>query len=148
MNNRTDIPRDVLNEAMEAWRKTAPADSLSESSRSALFLEVQAIGETSGSYLPRLTQAWRWAFLGSIPVVALAAMLMVAVDRHPATAQLAAAKIGNQVVFTLSNGRTDHVLYRSTDPHAFDRAAAVKMARNKYTESAAGGPALVFYRID
>jgi hypothetical protein len=51
-------------------------------------------------------------------------------------------------VFTLANGKTEHLIYRSTDPQSFDRSSAVKMARNRYTEDATGGPTLVFYKID
>jgi hypothetical protein len=61
---------------------------------------------------------------------------------------LTAAKIHGQLVFTLANGKTDHLVYRSTDPQSFDRSEPVRMAGNKYTEDATGGPALVFYRID
>lgn len=142
---------DILDEALAAWRKSNNDEALSPSARTALFDDVRVLGEAAQApFVPSLTRAWRWAFLGSVPVVALAAVLMVAGGGHsPASAApLAAAKVSGQVVFTLANGKTDHLVYRSTDPQSFDRTAAVKMARNRYSENATGGPNLVFYRID
>jgi hypothetical protein len=102
-------------------------------------------------FVPSLARAWRWAFLGSVPVVALAAVLMLAGDHGrqlTMSPKLSAAKVDGQLVFTLANGKTEHTIYRSTDPQTFDRSSAVKMARNRYAEVATGGPTLVFYRID
>jgi hypothetical protein len=83
-------------------------------------------------------------------LVALAAVLITVGDRggQVASPRLSASKVNGQLVFSLANGKTNHLVYRSTDPHAFDRSTAVKMARNQYTEDATGGPTLVFYRID
>jgi len=141
---------DVLDEAVAVWRSSHEDETLSESAKAGLFCEVRTLDEAAGApFSPSLTRAWRWAFLGSVPVVAIAAVLMVAGDHRPATAaHLAAAKVNGQLVFTLANGKTDHVLYRSTDPQMFDRSLPVKMARNRYSENATGGPSLVFYRID
>ena len=143
---------DILDEALAAWSGTSQDETLSGQSRTALFSEVRSMGEGSDAvFVPSLTRAWRWAFLGSVPVVALTAVLMVAgnPERQLGVAtQLSAAKVHGQLVFTLANGNTHHLIYRSTDPQSFDRSAAVKMARNRYTEDATGGPTLVFYRID
>jgi hypothetical protein len=146
MSNR----KPILEEALTAWRETSKDEVLADSTRGALFNEIQALGEAAEApFVPSLARAWRWAFLGSVPVVALTAVLILAGGHHPAAdSRLAASKVDGQVVFTLANGRADHVIYRSTDPYSFDRAAAVKMARNRYTENASGGPSLVFYRID
>ena len=142
----------ILDDALAAWRETSADEALSGPARTALFSEVQAMGNGSNeAFVPGLTRAWRWAFLGSVPVVALTAVLMVAGDgenRLVAAPQLTAAKVHGQLVFTLDNGATDHTIYRSTDPQSFDRSGAVKMSRNRYTENATGGPTLVFYRID
>ena len=143
---------DILDDALAAWRGTAQDETLSGPARTALFSEVRSMGEGSdAAFVPGLTRAWRWAFLGSVPVVALSAVLMVAGDHGSQLAvapQLSAAKVHGQLVFTLANGNANHVICRSTDPQAFDRSAAVKMARNRYSEDATGGPTLVFYRID
>ena len=144
--------KDILDDAMTAWCGTSQDETLSGPARTALFSEVRSMGEGSDeAFVPSLTRAWRWAFLGSVPVVALTALLIVAGEngRTAGTAaHLSTAKVHGQLVFTLANGTTGHVIYRSTDPQSFDRSAAVKMARNRYTEDATGGPALVFYRID
>ena len=143
---------EILDDALAAWRETSKDETLSSQARTALFSEVRSMGEgSSEAFVPGLTRAWRWAFLSSVPVVALTAVLMVAGDHGKQLAiapQLSAAKVNGQLVFTLANGKTDHVIYRSTDPQTFDRSAAVKMARNRYSENATGGPTLVFYRID
>jgi len=148
----TSQKNDLLDDAVAAWRRDTQDETLSESARTALFSEVRAMGDGSGAvFVPNLTRVWRWAFLGSVPVVALTAGLLMIGDRgRPVTSapQLTAAKVQGQLVFTLSNGKTEHLVYRSTNPQSFDRASAVKMARNQYVEDATGGPALVFYRID
>ena len=143
---------DILDDALAAWRGTSPDETLSGAARTALFSDVREMGQRDDkAFVPGLTRAWRWAFLGSVPVVAIAAVLMVAGEhgRPIGTApRLSSAKVGGQLVFTLANGKTEHLIYRSTDPQLFDRSAAVKMAKNRYAEDATGGPNLVFYRID
>ena len=145
-----NTPKDILDDALAAWRETSEDETLSGSARTNLFGDVRALGDASQApFVPSLARAWRWAFLGSLPVVALTTVLMVAGDRGPAaSSHLAAAKVSGQVVFTLANGTAEHLVYRSTDPQSFNRTEAVKMARNRYSENATGGPTLVFYRID
>ena len=148
-----DTPKnDILDDALAAWRGASQDETLSGEARTALFSEVRSMGQGSGgAFVPSLTRAWRWAFLGSVPVVAITAVLILAGDHarpFRAAPQLSAAKVHGQLVFTLANGKTDHLIYRSTDPQSFDRSAAVKMARNRYAEDATGGPTLVFYKID
>jgi hypothetical protein len=142
--------KDILDEALDAWRANADDEALSGAARTALFDSVRASdGADQAPFLSGLTRAWRWVFLGSVPVVALSAVLFIAGDHRPATgSRLAASKIDGQVVFTLANGRAEHLVYRSTDPQTLNRAAAVRMAQNRYSENATGGPTLVFYRID
>ena len=143
---------EILDDALAAWRETSKDETLSDTSRTGLFSEVRSMGDGSNEvFVPGLTRAWRWAFLSSVPVVALTVVLMVAGDdgTQVGTApQLSAAKVHGQLVFTLDNGASNHLIYRSTDPQTFDRSDAVKMSRNRYTEDATGGPTLVFYRID
>ena len=143
---------EILDDALAAWRETSKDEALSGPARTALFSEVRSMGDGSNeAFVPGLTRAWRWAFLSSVPVVALTAVLMVAGDHGKQLGmppQLSAAKVHGQLVFTLANGTTNHLIYRSTDPQTFDRSAAVKMASNRYSENATGGPTLVFYRID
>lgn len=143
---------DILDDALAAWRGASRDEMLSGPARTALFNEVRSMGqEPGGTFVPSITRAWRWAFLGSVPVVAIATVLFVTGDRgrHVVSApHLNASKVNGQLVFTLANGKTEHLIYRSVDPQSFDRSAAVKMARNRYAEDATGGPTLVFYKID
>jgi hypothetical protein len=146
-----DAPKhDILDDALAAWRGESKDETLSGAARAALFTEVRSMSEgREAAFVPALTRAWRWAFLGSVPVVAIASALMVAGSHKPVTAaHLSAAKVDGQVVFTLANGKTTHMVYRSTDPQAFDKTSAVKMAGNRFSDEATGGPNLVFYRID
>ena len=149
MDNRK---QDLLDNALAAWRETSKDETLSGPARTSLFGEVQSMGDGSNNaFVPGLTRAWRWAFLSSVPVVALTVVLIVAGNHGTQLGiapQLSAAKVHGQLVFTLPNGSANHLIYRSTDPQTFDRSAAVRMARNRYTEEATGGPTLVFYRID
>jgi hypothetical protein len=142
---------DILDQAVAAWRERTPAETLSSTARTNLFSEIQSGEERSGlGFVPSIARAWRWAFLGSVPVVAIATVLIMVGDRgrEVATSHLTATKVDGELIFTLQNGRTDHLVYRSTDPRSFDRADAVKMVANSYAENATGGPNLVFYRID
>jgi hypothetical protein len=141
---------DILAEALGAWREVSQDETLSGAARTALFDEVRSLEQgRETSFVPSLTRAWRWAFLGSVPVLAIAAVLMVVGDHEaPTTARLSAAKIDGRVVFTLANGKTNHTVYSSTDPSNFDRSTAVRMAGNRFTDETTGGPNLVFYRID
>jgi hypothetical protein len=143
---------DILDDALAAWRSTHQEETLSGAARTALFDEVRSIGDGQEemSFVPALTRAWRWAFLGSVPVIAIAAVLISAGDHHPVSvmSRLSATKVDGQVVFTLANGGTNHMVYRSTDPQEFRKSSAVKMAGNRFTDETTGGPNLVFYRID
>jgi hypothetical protein len=145
------MEKNLLDTALAAWRESSQDETLSERSRTALFAEVRSMEGAEGVFVPSVTRAWRWAFLGSVPVVAITAVLVLTGDHlQPlgTNPQLTASKVHGQVVFTLANGKTEHLIYRSTDPQSFDRSSAVKMAKNRYTEDATGGPALVFYKID
>ena len=142
---------DILTDALAAWREGSQDETLSGAARTALFDEVRALEQgREASFVPSLTRAWRWAFLGSVPVVAIAAALLVGGDHQvpTTTARLSAAKVDGQVVFTLANGRSQHTVYSSTDPRSFSPSTGVKMSGNRFTEEATGGPNLVFYRID
>src|SRR5260221_8950305 len=102
----------ILDDALVAWRRSAKDETLSRVARTALFDDVRSLGDGSGvTFVPGLTRAWRWAFLGSVPVVAIAAVLMVAGDHRPASPpRLSASKVDGQVIFTLANGKTDHLV--------------------------------------
>ncbi|HEX4825672.1 MAG TPA: hypothetical protein VFV19_15325 [Candidatus Polarisedimenticolaceae bacterium] len=141
---------DILDDAVAAWRAESQDETLSGAARTALFDEVRAMGQgREAAFIPALTKAWRWAFLGSVPVLAIASALFVATERHPSPmAHLSAAKVDGQVVFTLANGNSSHVVRRSTDPRGLSNASPTHMAGNRYTDEATGGPNLVFYRID
>jgi hypothetical protein len=145
-----DTRNDILNDAVAAWRESTRDEALSGSSRTALFDDVRSLGKgAQAPFVPSVTRAWRWAFLGSLPVVALASMLMIGGDHRPdVSGRLTASKVNGHLVFTLANGKTDHVIYRSTNPESFDRLAPIKMSQNTYNEVVTGGPTLVFYRID
>lgn len=142
--------QDILDDAVAAWKTTERPETLSDGARSYLFDEVRSIGSgRDNAYVPAVSRAWRWAFLGALPVVGMAAVLILAGGQHAAqSAKLTASKVDGQVVFTLANGKTGHMVYRSTRPDEFERSSGVKMAGNRYSDEATGGPNLVFYRID
>jgi len=142
--------QDILDEALAAWRAESKDEVLLGVDRTALFDDVRSMAQgREAAFVPALARAWRWAFLGSVPVVTIAVALMIVGDRHPTTtARLTAAKVDGQVVFTLANGNSEHTVTKSTDPQPFSRRSAVKMAGNRFTDEATGGPNLVFYRID
>ena len=145
MNQAND---DVIRAARRAWEAVTPQESLPESRKAALFNEIRREAKDA-PYVPLFVRGWRWAFVGSLPVLAIAAVLIVSGERsHPTLAQLTASKVNGEVVFTLANGRTNHVVYSSTDPRFFGGAEAEPLRRNSFRVDANEGPALVFYRID
>jgi hypothetical protein len=147
-----DSQDDLLQAARRAWEAVTPQESLPQDRKAALFNEVRRIGEETrqAAYVPLVVRGWRWAFVGSLPVLAIAAVLIVAGDRSQPTtmARLSAEKVDGQVVFTLANGQRDHVVYRSTDPSSFSASDAERLRSNTFAVDANEGPALVFYRID
>ena len=145
MNQTND---DVIQAARRAWEAVTPQESLPESRTAALFNEIRREAQDT-PYVPLLIRGWRWAFVGSLPVLAIAATLIVSGERsHPTLAQLTASKVNGEVVFTLANGRTDHVVYSSSDPSSFRGAEAEPLRSNSFRVDANDGPAVVFYRID
>ena len=135
----------ILDDALAAWRETSADEALSGPARTALFSEVQAMGNGSNeAFVPGLTRAWRWAFLGSVPVVALTAVLMVAGDgenRLVAAPQLTAAKVRGQLVFTLDQAfGNQHTIARfrlttTTSPAPLRRAPRISSSSSPITKA-------------
>lgn len=147
-----DSNDDRIQAAMKAWNDVTPQESLPQDKKAVLFNEIRRIGDEAreSAYVPLLVRGWRWAFVGSLPVLAIAAVLIVAGDpndRH-AMARLTAEKVDGQVVFTLANGKARHIVYSSTDPSSVDVSSAKPLSGNRFSVDANEGPALVFYRID
>jgi hypothetical protein len=144
-----DSNDDLIQAARRAWEAVAPQESLPESRKAALFNEIRREAQDA-TYVPIIVRGWRWAFIGSLPVLAIAAVLITFGDRTPQAqmARLSAEKVDGQVVFTLANGKARHVVCASTDPSSFNGSAAEPLRSNSFSVDANEGPALVFYRID
>jgi len=144
-----DLNDDRIQAARRAWQAVAPQESLPQDRKAALFNQIRQESEQA-AYVPLAVRGWRWAFMGCLPVIATAVILLAFGDRTPQThmARLSAEKVDGQVVFTLANGKARHVVYASTDPSSFNRSEAEPLQSNRFSVDANGGPALVFYRID
>ena len=144
-----DLNDDVIRAAQRAWTAVTPQESLPENRKAVLFNQIRQEADRS-AYVPLAVRGWRWAFAGSLPVLATAALLLAFGDRTPQAhmARLSAEKVDGQVVFTLANGKARHVVYASTDPRSFRDATVEPLQANSFKVDADGGPNLVFYRID
>ena len=143
-----DSKDDLFQEARRAWKAVTPQESLPEARKAALFNEIRR--ESEAAYVPLLVRGWRWAFVGSLPVLAIASVLIFAGNQSTPTslAQLSVSKVDGQVVFTLANGREDYVVRSAADPRSLGASDAEPLHNNTFTVDANEGPALVFYRID
>jgi hypothetical protein len=130
---------------LKTWRESNRDETLSSDVRSSLFIQVRAMGAEA------VSGWWRFVVVGAIPLVALATLLVLGARNDLSvtkSGKLTASKVDGHVVFTLANGKKQHLVFRSTDPRSFNPAAGVRMTANRFEVDATGGPNLVFYRID
>ena len=142
-----------LNAALEAWRgaRRSP-ETLSASSRTELFRRVTATGPAPYSATSLFPPVRRWAAAAGIPLaltVGLAWLGERAGTPTPSGIRIQAVKQGEEVVFTIADGRSVHQVRKSEDPSAFDSASAVRVKNGgSFRDDADSGADLVIYRID
>lgn len=127
-------------------------DRLSDAARNRIVEAAwQESRDAAEVFEPRFRPA-RWLVLvGAVPVAA-AALVILSSNLGDGTSHEArftgAEKNGDEVVFTIADGRGPHTVVKSTDPTRFNPAAAASTDGGRYTDQANNGPVLVFYRID
>ena len=140
----------ALSEAVSALRDELPNETLSDAARSILFATVR--DETGPGFRSRLRVGARWAIIGALPVVALVVLVSLA-PRENRVAQarplrLNAAKVGNEVIFTIQNGSTEHRVLKSSSPSGFNSASELPVIGGRFRDRADAGADIVFYRVD
>lgn len=144
----------VLAEATSRLRDSLGAgESLSaESWERILSLAAATPARFEKALKPLFVPAFRLAVAACAPVVVAAAVgAVVFLNRSGSgegAAALRAQKVGDQVVFTIANGKSVHYVYRSTDPGRFDPSSAVRVEGGQFAERATNSPGIVFYRIE
>jgi hypothetical protein len=147
----------VLTDAVQALRshEADSAESLSDASRSRVFQAVTE-GDPVPPAVARLFTPWRRMALASVaPVLLVVAVVGWLGLRGEATAPEGAlpvgvevAKVGDQVVFRISNGDRAHFVSRSERPDRFEAADRARVSGGSYADPLNDDAGLVFYRID
>jgi hypothetical protein len=142
-----------VNSALEAWRGTHRGqETLSPAARAKLFTRVTSPASAPFGTTTLFPPVRRWALGAGIPLVLTVGLAWLGgrVDRpEPVGVRIEAAKQGDDVVFTIADGRRVHQVRKSDNPTEFERAAAVRIRNGgSYRDGAEAGGDLVFYRID
>jgi hypothetical protein len=142
-----------LKAALAAWRGEGPEEEkLSASSRSELFRRVQSPGSAPFGTVTLFPPVRRWVLAAGIPLVLTAGLAWLGGrvgEPAPPGVRIQVAKQGEEVVFTIADGRRVHQVRKSEDPSEFDSASAVRVRNGgSYRDGVDTGADLVFYRID
>ncbi len=146
-------------EAITAWKRHRNlAESLTPAGRERVLQEgVQSPGPGN---LPRLSILFpsyrRIALAAALPTGLLALVIALSLgggaelgpDPQLSHSAITVEKVGNQVVFTIANGSTEHSVSKSNSPRSFDPGNAVQVQNGSYRDSMIENGDLVFYRID
>jgi len=149
-NEQSRMSENELNLAIDALRSELRGEALSESSRSVIFEQARRplrVFESLAFLFPR-SQAILIAV--SVPLVLTLAMLFSlprSIAPGPQFEKLVAAKDDGNVVFTVANGRSEHRVFKSTDPSRFG-AKEIPAVGGRFSDVADSGVELVFYRVD
>ncbi len=142
-----------LDRAIRASRD-GDVERLSGTARQAVLRRATAAREPLRP-LRRLFLPWgQMALAGALPVLLAAVTALAWVSGIPRKAphvvdsRIEVSKVGDQVVFTIANGRTDHQVVKSARPDEFDPAGAAPVSDGSFSDALHSGADLVFYRID
>jgi hypothetical protein len=146
-----------LDSAIDALRESerdAASCGLSDVTRAkivqAAWAEATDRAETSHSVF----QPMRWlAVAGVVPVVLMVIASILPLPREGAVSRrgpafVGAQKVGDDVVFTIVDGRARHSVVKSTDPARFNHGASQSVNKGRYLDRVNSGPVVVYYRID
>lgn len=143
---------DLLDRALRAWKRGSESDQALGARARARIVDRALASTATGPRLASLFPARRSLLLATV-VPALLGIALVAglqflpLERADAATQVQAYKAGDQVVFTIANGKREHFVYRSDRADRFDARSRVRVTDGIYRDSLASGD-LVFYRID
>ncbi len=156
-NRRENAARgaQALERALGAWRSALEKPGrLSDEARSRILdgaLNPPARETAAG--LPLFVPARRLALAAIVPA-ALGLLLALLVTGHSGNLagrigpKIVASKQNGQVVFSIANGKRAHYVYRSSAPNRIGTGSPEKVVGGVFTDTMAGGPDIVFYRVD
>jgi len=148
------VPHDPLEQGIAELRTRLelPEERLSETCRGKI---LEAALHPSGENRPIASlflPTRKVLFAGGLPLALSCALVLVFLHlRTPSISQalnVQATKQGDHVVFTIANGNRGHVVYKSNIPAHFERGSGIRIEDGTFSDLAAGGPDVVFYRID
>jgi len=138
--------------ALDAWRPGSgrPGEGFSPAARAEMFRRVTEGGPEVASTSTLFPPVRRWVLACGIPLVLTLGLAWLGQRTgEPARVQIRAAKQGEDVVFTIADGRGVHRVVRSESPTQFDTEIAVRVRNGgSFRDNAETGGDLVFYRID
>ena len=146
---------EVLDEAISAWKRgnssTTSQQRLSQGARSRILANLdreEAPRRLAELFVPR----GRVALAGLVPVLLAGALFLAQFGLFSPSGSrggIRVAKHGDQVVFTIANGKDYHDVTRSEVPDRFDPSGAVQVAHGeRFVDSLESDARLIFYRID
>jgi hypothetical protein len=154
LRKKTPIEADsTVDAAIASWRQAGRGtETLSPSSRADLFARVSAGGPELSGTATLFPPVRRWALAAGIPLVLTCGLAWLA-EREGESPRpglrIQATKQGEDVVFTIADGRRVHRVVRSETPERFDSESAVRVrSGGSFRDDAETGADLVFYRID
>jgi hypothetical protein len=146
--------REDLDRAIAACRTSLrPSAKLSDPAR-ATILQAALDATIHPDPLPQLffpVRRLALATLAPAVILVLGVVLLQSLpggSRRPEIPRIRAAKQGDQVVFTVADGKRPHVAYKSTSADRFDRSNGIRVEHNRFVDSANAGPNLVFYTVE
>ena len=147
--------RDVLEDALAAWRTSDAEQTFSAEARESIL--DHAMHARQEDEPPRLAQlfvpAAKIAYAGAVPVLLLAltlGWLGANVGGDPATGvvRLEAGKVDGEAVFRIANGGRAHQVYRSTSPQFNAERELLATTEDSFRDRLRGTSGVVYYRID
>ena len=151
---------DALESALAAWRAAEDGSELfSEPVRQRILDEIKGGGERRLRFSasePLFFPLRRFALAAAVPalVLALAAGYLLAPGPggepvlQAGPTHLEVLRQGDEVVFVIANGKTTHMVYKSTEIKGLRTAKPVPVTDGVFRDRIDAESSLVFYRID
>lgn len=140
----------LLDRAIAELRDVTSGETLSEPSRARIVAEAWRQHQDAPDAFEPSTRPARW--VGWMAALPIAASVLVALapeqDATHGPRFSGVEKVGDQVVFHIANGGTEHTVTRSTDPTRFNPRAEQTVAEGRYSDRVNSGPVVVFYKLD
>jgi hypothetical protein len=146
--------REELDRAIAACRGPVRSTARLSEAVHATIMQAALDATTRPGPLPQLFFPVRRLVLATLAPAAILVLGVVLVQSLPGGSprsenlRIQAAKQGDQVVFTVADGKRPHVAYKSTSADRFDRSNGIRVEHNRFVDSASAGPSLVFYTVE